>query len=48
MERALFGSDYPMWTPAGEIRRLMALPLTDDEKEKILWDNHLALFDGGI
>lgn len=45
-DRTLFGSDYPMWSPAEEIERLMRLPLTDDEKENILWNNHLALFGG--
>ena len=43
VDRVLFGSDYPMWTPAEEVRRFLALPLTDDEREKILWTNHLAL-----
>ena len=27
---------------------LLALPLTDGEKEKILWDNHLALLGDKI
>ena len=48
VERALFGSDYPMWVPGEEIDRLLALPLTDGEKEKILWDNHLALLGDKI
>ena len=43
VDRVLFGSDYPMWTPAEEVRRFLALPLTDDERERILWTNHLAL-----
>ena len=37
--RVLFGTDYPMWDPEGEINRFMALPLTDAEKENILWNN---------
>lgn len=43
VDRVLFGSDYPMWTPGEEVRRFLALPLTDDEREKILWTNHLNL-----
>lgn len=46
VERTLFGSDYPMWSPADEAERLMRLPLTDGEREKILWTNHLSLFGG--
>ena len=37
--RVLFGTDFPMWDMAGEVRDLMALPLTDDEKEQILFRN---------
>lgn len=44
VDRMLFGSDYPMWVPGEEVERLLALPLTDGEKEKILWSNHLKLF----
>ena len=45
-ERTLFGSDYPMWSPGEEIQRVLRLPLTDDEREKIFWTNHLELFGG--
>ena len=44
VERVLFGTDYPMWEPAEEVERFLSLPLTDEEKEKILWTNHLSLF----
>ena len=39
-ERVFFGTDYPMWQPEEEIARFMALPLTEEEQEKIL---HLNL-----
>lgn len=42
-DRVLFGSDYPMWHPAEELRRFLELPLTPAEQHKILWTNHLAL-----
>jgi len=44
VERALYGTDYPMWGPVGELRRFDRLELTDAEREQILWTNHLRLF----
>ena len=44
VDRVLYGTDFPMWNPVGELRRFNALPLTDAEREKILWSNHLRLF----
>lgn len=43
-ERVLFGTDYPMWNPEGELNRFLMLPLTDAEKENILWNNAERLF----
>jgi len=36
-ERFLYGSDFPMWNPACELKRFLALDLTDDEKEQIAY-----------
>ena len=47
-DRVLFGTDYPMWTPREEVERFLRLPLSDDEKERILWRNHLALLGDNI
>ena len=44
VDRALYGTDFPMWGPVGEVERFNRLELTDDEREKILWKNHLRLF----
>ena len=33
--RGMFGTDYPMWTPAEEVERFDALPLTEAEREQI-------------
>lgn len=44
VDRAIYGTDFPMWDPVGELRRFDQLDLTDDERERILWDNHLRLF----
>ena len=38
-EKVLFGTDYPMWDPVEEVAHFMQLPLTDREREMILWDN---------
>jgi len=43
VDRVLFGSDFPMWTPKEELDRFMQIPLTEDEREKILWKNAKAL-----
>lgn len=34
-ERVLFGTDYPMWDPQEEVKRFLALPLTDRELEQV-------------
>ena len=44
VERALYGTDFPMWSPVDELKRFDRLNLTDGERQRILWDNHLALF----
>lgn len=45
VDRVLYGTDFPMWSPISEMERFNRLLLTDDEREKILWGNHLKLFD---
>ena len=35
-ERVLFGTDYPMWQPKGEMDRFLNLGLSDEETERIL------------
>ena len=44
VENVFFGSDYPMWTPKGELERFMRMKLTDREREDILWNNAARLF----
>lgn len=43
IDRILFGSDYPMWQPADEVRLIEALGLTAPEKQAIFWDNSSRL-----
>ena len=38
-ERFLFGSDYPMWNPGDELKRLESLGLTDRELQLMTHDN---------
>lgn len=42
-DRVLFGSDYPMWNAADELRMLRALGLSPAAEEKILSGNLLRL-----
>lgn len=44
MDRILFASDYPMWEPEAELERLSRIPLSEEEKQLILWDNAKRLF----
>lgn len=45
VEKVLFGSDFPVFSPDIELERFMALPLTDDEKSMILSENVLKLYN---
>ena len=42
-ERVMFGTDYPMWDAREELARIAAVPLTDDERERIMGLNALEL-----
>lgn len=43
-DRFFFGTDYPMWQHGEELERFMALPLTESEREDVLWNNFARLF----
>ena len=43
VHKVLFGSDYPMWSPAEEVERFMGLGLTTKEQNMILWENGIIL-----
>lgn len=45
VQRALFGSDFPVFSPDIELERFMALPLDDNEKRAILSENVLKLYN---
>lgn len=44
-DRFLFGTDYPLFDPSGEIQRFLALGLGQAEEEAILYRNFARLFD---
>jgi hypothetical protein len=44
-EYLLFGTDAPWTDQAEELERFLALPLPDDLKRRILWDNALRFLD---
>lgn len=43
MDKMLFGTDYPMWLHEEELARFLALPLTEQERKQVLYDNAAAL-----
>lgn len=43
-DRVLFGTDYPMWSPKGELDYFYALGFSDVDNKKILHDNAAGLF----
>lgn len=42
--RFFFGTDFPMWRPDEEIKRFLALPLTDEERDMIFHKNFEKVF----
>lgn len=44
-DRVLFGTDYPMWRADEELARFNAMPLTDAEREQILFQNAARLYE---
>ena len=44
IDRVLFGTDYPMWSPVKELETFLTLDLTDEERRLILSENAKKLF----
>lgn len=42
-DRLLFGTDFPMWDPSEELQRFMSVPMSDSDREKILYTNAAKL-----
>jgi predicted TIM-barrel fold metal-dependent hydrolase len=45
IDRVLFGTNYPMHEPAEYLEVLRALPLTEAERESILWRNAAGILE---
>lgn len=43
-DRVMFATDFPMWEIGEELGRFDALPLTEEEREAILWRNAARRF----
>lgn len=39
MDKVVFGTDYPIVTHKEELKKMMALPLSECERNQILWEN---------
>lgn len=39
IDRVMFGSDFPMWSPPDEYEDFAKLPFTGEEMEQLLWHN---------
>lgn len=39
VEKVMFGTDYPMWNLQEELDKFMEIPLTENERRAILYDN---------
>ena len=44
-DRVFFGTDYPMWDAADELKYIDRLPISEEVKEKVLWKNLCAFLD---
>lgn len=44
-ERLAFGTDYPVWDPAQEVKRLESLNLSQEQKEQIAWKTAARFLD---
>ncbi|MBO5254110.1 MAG: amidohydrolase family protein [Clostridia bacterium] len=44
VDKTLFGTDFPMWTPKGELERFFSMGFNEEENRKMLFDNFAKLF----
>lgn len=45
VDKVMFGTDFPMWKISGELKRFMKLRLTEEEQNKILYENASKLLN---
>ena len=46
-DRVMFGTDYPMWNPQPEIDCMREMKLTEEEYQRIFWENAAKVFGLG-
>ncbi|MBE6466833.1 amidohydrolase family protein [Denitrobacterium detoxificans] len=44
VDRIMWGTDYPMWSPENEFARLLALGYSHEENQKMLYDNFARFY----
>ena len=44
VDKTLFGTDFPMWTPKSELDRFFSMEFSEEENRKMLYDNFSKLF----
>ncbi len=44
VDKVLFGTDYPMWSPLADIEAFFDLDLSEEERRAILWENARRVF----
>lgn len=42
--QVMFGTDFPMWEPKAQLDVLLSMPLSEEEKKQILYDNCAKLY----
>ena len=44
-DRVMFGTDYPVMLPENEIKRFLAIPLNEKEREDIFYNNAIKFLN---
>ena len=44
VDKVMFGTDYPMWSPSQELERFLMIGLTEEENQKIFSENAKKIF----
>lgn len=44
VEKTMFGTDFPMWTPKDELERFFSMGYGEEDNRKMLYDNFAKLF----
>ena len=45
VDKVLFGTDYPLWTPREELDKFMEIDIPENDRKRILWDNAAKLLN---